>query len=109
MVCATASTALAHAVVTKSSLDDTPIVANAAAVVTLHFNSAIEPKFSRVVLVDAAKQERPLDVSAGGGGDVVSVQVPALAPGKYALRYKVLAVDGHVTEQMLRFEVKSAP
>lgn len=107
LVCAAASTAYAHAVVTKASLDDAPIVANTAGAVTLHFNSRIEPKFTKVVLVDAAKQERRLEVTTDGQGDTVTVHLPALAAGKYGLRYKVLAVDGHVTEQMLRFEVKA--
>lgn len=106
-LCTVRATAQAHAVVTKSSLDEMPIVANTAAAVTLHFNSGIEPKLSKVVLVDAAKQERSLAVTPSGT-DALTVQVPALTAGKYALRYKVLAVDGHVTEQMLRFEVKSA-
>ena len=33
------------------------------------------------------------------------VDLPALPPGAYALHYKVLAVDGHVTESVLRFRV----
>jgi methionine-rich copper-binding protein CopC len=37
------------------------------------------------------------------------IAVPALAAGKYALRYKVLAADGHVTENVLRFEVMAQP
>ena len=28
-----------------------------------------------------------------------------LAPGAYLVRYKVLAVDGHITEGILRFSV----
>jgi methionine-rich copper-binding protein CopC len=35
------------------------------------------------------------------------VKVPPLAAGRYGLRYKVLAADGHVTESVLRFTVES--
>lgn len=95
-----------HAIVTKATLEEKPIVANAATPVTLHFNSRIEPGFTRVILVDETKQGRALEVTPGQKGDTVTVQLPALAPGMYALRYKVLAVDGHVTEGLLRFRVQ---
>jgi methionine-rich copper-binding protein CopC len=38
----------------------------------------------------------------------VRVDLPPLAAGAYGLRYKVLAVDGHVTESVLRFTVRPA-
>jgi methionine-rich copper-binding protein CopC len=94
-------------VVTKASWDDAPVKADTATTVTLHLNSRIEHNFSKVLLDDTAKQERPLEVMAGEQGDTLTIQLPALAAGAYGLRYKVLAVDGHVTEQMLRFEVKA--
>jgi methionine-rich copper-binding protein CopC len=95
-----------HAIVTRATLEEKPIVANAATPVTLHFNSRIEPGFTRVILVDETKQGRALEVTLGQKGDTVTVQLPALTPGMYALRYKVLAVDGHITEGMLRFRVQ---
>jgi methionine-rich copper-binding protein CopC len=95
-----------HAIVTKATLEEQPIVANAATPVTLHFNSRIEPGFTRVILVDGTRQGRALEVTPGQNGDTVTVQLPALTPGMYALRYKVFAVDGHVTEGMLRFRVQ---
>ena len=33
------------------------------------------------------------------------MDIPALAAGAYGLRYKVLAADGHFTENGLRFKV----
>ncbi|MGH8581980.1 MAG: copper resistance protein CopC [Gammaproteobacteria bacterium] len=32
--------------------------------------------------------------------------MPALAPGTFVLRYRVLAADGHITEGVLRFHLK---
>jgi hypothetical protein len=97
-----------HAVVTKATLAEKPIVANTPTPVTIHFNSRIESGFTRVILVDEAKRERPLDATSGLNGDTVTVDLPALPTGVYALRYKVLSVDGHVTEGMLRFRVQPA-
>jgi copper resistance protein C len=97
-----------HAIVTKTTLEDKPILANTATSVTIYFNSRIEPGFTRVILVDKARKERTLEVTPGEKGDTVTVQIPALATGAYALRYKVLAIDGHVTEGVLRFRVRPA-
>jgi methionine-rich copper-binding protein CopC len=97
--------ALAHAVVQKASLDDTKVVAGKATHVTLKFNSGIEPKFTKVTLVERGGGERALAVAPASGPATVDVELPPLAAGTYGLRYKVLAVDGHVTEDVLRFTV----
>ena len=97
-----------HAIVTKTTLQDRPILADVATPVILYFNSRIEPGFTKVLLVEESKRERALDVTPGQRGDTLTVLVPPLAPGAYALRYKVLAVDGHVTEGILRFRVRPA-
>ena len=96
----------AHAIVKRTTLEGTPVRANAATSVTLYFNSRIEPAFTRVTLVDEMRQERELEVAPAEKGDAVTVRLPALPPGSYGLRYKVLAVDGHVTESLLRFPVQ---
>jgi hypothetical protein len=107
LVVALPSLARAHAVVTHTSLEDAPIVADRPTEVTLHFNSAIETSHVTVGLVDAGGKVRALSLAPGTREPgVLVVTLPALASGKYALRYKVLAADGHVTESVLRFEVK---
>jgi methionine-rich copper-binding protein CopC len=73
--------------------------------VTLTFNSSIESGFTKVMLVTERGEERPLEVEPASGTATLSVQLPPLAAGAYGLRYKVLAVDGHVTENVLRFTV----
>jgi copper resistance protein C len=101
--------ALAHAVVQKASLDDSAVVAGEATHVTLKFNSGIEPGFTKVTLVDARGEERALTLGPASGAATVDVALPPLAAGTYGLRYKVLAVDGHVTEDVLRFTVTRKP
>src|SRR5262245_43942807 len=100
------SVAWAHAVVTHASLRDATVPAGTASETTLEFNSAIEAKLSKVTLVDAQGTERTLSLAGGEHpSNVLVVALPALAAGHYALKYKVLAADGHVTESVLRFEV----
>jgi methionine-rich copper-binding protein CopC len=101
--------AFAHAVVKKASLEDASVKADTATEVTLKFNSGIEPKFTRVTLLTAGGEERALEVGPATGPETVSVRLPPLAAGSYGLRYKVLAVDGHVTESVLRFTVEPPP
>jgi len=71
----------------------------------LHFNSRIEVKLSRAMLVSRDQPERPLELVAGKAPGDVLVRLPALTSGNYALRYRVLAADGHVTEDTIRFSV----
>ena len=104
-LCLSATLALGHAIVQKASLDDSTVQANTATHVTLKFNSGIEAGFTKVTLVKASGEEEPLIVESASAPATVRIQLPPLAAGAYGLRYKVLAVDGHVTENVLRFTV----
>ena len=95
----------AHAIVLKSSLSEHPIKKGAAESITLYFNGRIEVKLSRAVLVSRGRADQPVAMTAGKAPGEVMVQLPALPPGDYALRYRVLAADGHVTEETLPFTV----
>jgi copper resistance protein C len=101
---ASAARVSAHAVLTRSSLRDAPVQANTSTDVTLTFNSGIEAGLTQVVLRSEGP-DRTLAVRAGTQPSQIAVTVPALPPGFYALQYKVLATDGHVTENVLRFQV----
>lgn len=103
-----ATLAFAHAVVQKASLEDAAVKPDTPTAVTLRFNSGIEEGFTKVTLVTDHGGEQTLTVEPGAGPATVRVQLPALAAGSYGLRYKVLAVDGHVTENVLRFTVAPA-
>ena len=107
MLCvASAARVSAHAVLTRSSLRDAPVKANTSTDVTLTFNSGIEVGLTQVVLRSEGP-DRTLAVRAGAQPSQIAVTVPALPPGFYALQYKVLATDGHVTESVLRFQVQT--
>ena len=97
--------ALAHAILVRSSLGDTPVPADAPASVTLSFNAAVEVTLSRVALVTGAHEERSLDIGTGAKKGEILVHVPALGAGGYGLKYRVMAADGHLTDGVLRFTV----
>lgn len=99
-----AGRAEAHAVLTGSSLGKGTLAPATAAPITLTFNAGIEAGLTKVVLRGAG-EDRALDTHPGAKASEVVVDVPALPAGTYALHYKVLAVDGHVTESVLRFKV----
>ena len=102
----------AHAVLTGSSMGKGAVAsigkdalaAGTATPVTLTFNAGIESGLAKVVLRGAG-EDRALDTHAGTKASELVIDLPALPPGAYALHYKVLAVDGHVTESVLRFRV----
>jgi len=96
----------AHAVVTDYSLKVTPIHANQVNKVSLNFNSKIEIGLSQVFLVSKGDQLTPLKIAEGGHHEGHMIMfIPALIPGDYALKIKVFAADGHLTEDLIRFSV----
>jgi len=95
----------AHAVVTGSSLKDQPVKAGTPTQVLLSFNSGIEVSLSRVFLVSRGDVHAPLPIAAGRKTGQLTVELPPLKPGEYALKCRVFAADGHLTEEILRFSV----
>jgi methionine-rich copper-binding protein CopC len=97
--------AWSHAVVTESSLAHEPIRPHHATTVVLFFNSNVELALSRVFLVSKGDVYHPAQIDKGKKPGEVRIQLPALDPGDYALKYKVFAADGHFTESVIRFNV----
>ena len=105
------SPASAHAIVLESSPVHDAVLERAPERVPLRFNSKIEKRFTRVTLT--AGDRPPASIVLPGGDDAsppdrVVIPLSPLAPGVYVLRYRVLAVDGHITEGALRFTVGPA-
>jgi copper resistance protein C len=108
---ATVSVAWGHAVLVRSSPANRAVVAQAPSRVQLWFNERIEPAYARLTVVDA--QDLPID-----SGEVIvgpedprllSVGLPALEPGRYTARYRVLSVDGHIVEGEVSFTLRPRP
>ncbi|HEY7040937.1 MAG TPA: copper resistance CopC family protein [Methylomirabilota bacterium] len=100
--------AAAHAVVLESSPAPGAVLSRSPAQVTLRFNSKLEKRFTRVTLATGDLPPAPvaLPASQDPAPDRLVIPIRSLAPGDYVLRYRVLAVDGHITEGALRFTVE---
>ncbi len=100
--------ARAHAIVLESTPAPEARLPASPPRVELRFNSRIEKRLSRVTLgrAGAAPSLVPVAVDGDGGPpDRLVVPLEPLAPGRYVLRYRVMAADGHITEGSLRFTV----
>ncbi len=98
--------AFGHAVVTHNSLKLNPVPVNQASHVQLSFNSKVELDLSEVFLVSAGDKMQTITASPGEKPGQVVLDLPALEPGEYAIKLKIFAADGHLSEDLLRFFVK---
>lgn len=73
--------------------------------VRLRFNSRIDVKRSRLILVLPGGAERVL-TAAQPSPDSVTSDVSELIQGSYILRWQVLAEDGHITRGELPFRTQ---
>lgn len=94
-----------HAVVTDYSLKITPIHAHKQDTVEITFNSQIELGLSQVFLVRKGDKHELLQTENGSKQGQIIIHIPALDSGDYALRFKVFAADGHLTEDVIHFSV----
>lgn len=99
------SMVFAHAVVTDYSLKVKPIHANQESTVDLSFNSKVELSLSQIFLVSKGDKHQLLKVTNGEKQGQIIISVPALDVGDYAIRLKVFAADGHLTEDLIHFKV----
>jgi methionine-rich copper-binding protein CopC len=100
-----------HAIVLESSPVHDAVLSRPPQQVTLRFNSRIERRFTRVTLAVADRAPVPValpEEDDPATPDRLTIPLGPLGPGVHVLRYRVLAVDGHVTEGALRFTVSPA-
>lgn len=97
--------AYSHAVVTDTSLESTPVVPYQATRVRLTFNSNVELALSKIFLVSKGDKQQLLQAVKSHSQGKVMIDLPALEPGEYALKFQVFAADGHLTEDVIRFHV----
>jgi methionine-rich copper-binding protein CopC len=74
--------------------------------VQLWFSERLEPAYSSAsVWREDQRIDRQDSAVSPQDPKLLTVSVPALTPGKYVVRYRVLSVDGHVVEGRLPFTV----
>ena len=105
LVALAVKSAQAHAILQESDPVQDGVVPKGFVGITLRFNSRIDRSRSRLLLIAADRQSLPMAIANGGPPDIVHTGLD-LAPGKYTVRWSVLATDGHLTRGDLRFEVK---
>jgi len=99
--------ARAHAIVISSEPADGVTGASPHRLL-LRFNSRVEKSLCSVMLVGPRQAHGvPLREEIGAGSDTLTYSLPALSPGTYRAKWKVLSADGHLTEGAVTFSVKS--
>jgi methionine-rich copper-binding protein CopC len=100
--------ASAHGVLQASSPASGATLDRAPAELHLHFNEALEPKFSSIKLSDAKGSEVAIEPAAVDAADprALGAKLPSLVPGAYAVHWSVMTRDGHRTHGDYGFQVK---
>ena len=107
LVVTLASGARAHAIVISSEPADGGTGAPPHRLL-LRFNSRIEKSLCSVMLVGPRQAHGvPLREEIGAASDTLTYSLPALSPGTYQAKWKVLSADGHLTEGAVTFSVKN--
>ena len=94
-----------HAILRSTVPASNEVVRGASVHVRLQFSSRIDVKRSRLILLLPDGSERVLVVDQPSP-DTVRSEVAKLAPGRYFLRWQVLAEDGHITRGELPFRTQ---
>ena len=76
--------------------------------IRIQFDGDLEPAFSKLTVTDSAGKEVESEKSVVDAQhhDVISVGLPNLPAGKYAVHWVAVASDGHRTHGDYTFEVK---
>ena len=99
--------AFAHAKLVSAIPRDGAVLDGAPERIVLRFSSGVERRFSRIALVVGSAST---DLTIDGGPGLLrelSARLPALAAGPHAVRYDVVAADGHRVTGAVRFSIRS--
>ena len=106
--CGVPTAAQAHAIILESS----PAAGTAGPApkrLVLRFNSRLEKALCSVQLVGPRQRGIALlRQETDTAPDTLVFPLPALGPGEYQARWKVMAADGHVTEGAVAFTVAAS-
>ncbi len=107
LLCLLPGAALAHAQLDQAVPPVGSTVAAAPAELQLRFDEAIEPRFSKVTVTDAAGASVAGGAPHADPADPARLLVPvgALAAGTYTVTWQAVSVDTHRTQGSYRFTV----
>jgi len=102
--------AAAHALVLESRPAVDAVLPGPDLAIELRFNSRIDAQRSKLSLFTEDGQECAscrIELASGGGDGTLAGRASGLAPGRYRLRWQVLALDGHITRGDIPFLVRA--
>lgn len=104
----TAPSAQAHAKIASSQPKADSELQDAPKEIRIKFNEALEPAFSKIVLVNAKDAEVALPRISVDKSDrtVMFTPVPALPAGQYSVRWSTMTHDGHKAKGQFAFRIK---
>ncbi|NOT23080.1 MAG: copper resistance protein CopC [Nitrospiraceae bacterium] len=107
-ICLHVTPVLAHAALVKTEPPRRAILAKAPSQVQLWFNEEIESAYASLIVLDINKNpvtEVKPQLASDNQKSIV-LPLPELTPGKYAVKFRVLSLDGHVIQSSFDFTVK---
>lgn len=96
---------LAHAIVLESTPKVGAALPGPDIAIAIRFNSRIDHGRSVLTLIRPDGRNEKLAAAASNAPDRIAAEAKGLVPGKYVLRWQVLAVDGHFTRGDIPFRV----
>lgn len=98
--------ALAHAVLVQSTPTIDATVEGPEVAVSMKFSSRVDGARSTILLSTFDGKAKPVAIEHQSTPDTLTTHLTHLSAGKYAIRWQVLATDGHVTRGEIPFRVK---
>ncbi len=98
----------AHAVLKSSSPASGATVAGPDVPISLTFNVRVDAQRSKLKLLMPDNSEQDLPAGTQSAPDTLATTAKGLKPGAYAIRWQVLAPDGHISRGEIPFTVKAA-
>jgi methionine-rich copper-binding protein CopC len=96
----------ADAILVKATPTPYQVIDGSEVEIRLQFNSRVDMKRSRLSIISASGEDRPLQISGKSAPDCVDSKITGMASGAYLLRWQVLASDGHISRGQVPFRVR---
>lgn len=97
--------AMAHSSLLESVPGDGAVVAAGDTAIELHFDSRLDPRFSRLTMTNPDGRRSVLPLQGEDRPGVMKATGTRLGEGSYLLHWRVLSIDGHAGEGQIRFRV----
>ena len=104
--CLTSVPVVAHAILLSCVPTVNSIVKGPDTPIRLRFNSRIDLKRSKLLLVYPDGTQRELTISSQDSPDMLVSEAKGLSQGLYLIHWQVLASDGHITRGEIGFKVQ---